>query len=74
MMTLGEFKAKKKELEIKLSELTEKVIETGVPEPEKSKELIQKLGQLEEEYWYEQAQKDDTSDEFWAGQNKARFN
>lgn len=73
MMTLGEFKAKKKELEVKMTELAE----SGTPNPEKYKELIQKLGELselEQRYAYEQVQKDDTSDEFWAGQNKARFN
>lgn len=70
MITLGEFKAKKKELEVKMTELAE----SGKPNPEKYRELIQKLGELEERYAYEQAQRDDTSDEFWAGQNRVRFN
>lgn len=70
MITLGEFKTKKKELEVKMTELAE----SGTPNPEKYRELIQKLGELEERYAYEQAQRDDTSDEFWAGQNRVRFN
>lgn len=70
MMTLGEFKAKKRELETKMTELAE----SGTPNPEKYRELMDKLSELEQRYAYEQAQKDDTSEEFWAGQNKARFN
>lgn len=70
MMTLGEFKAKKKELEVKMTELAE----SGKPNPEKYRELMNKLSDLEERYAYEQAQRDDTSDEFWAGQNRVRFN